>query len=322
MRRSGLLAVFGALTLATAAVPATASAASAATAPASRPATDQNLCDEKGGHSAARVRPGTGHDPNELSPAEALAMEAEASRALRAPEVAARVTAAGAKSINVPVYFQVIHDGQQGNVSKATVDKQLKVLNETFNGKLGGFDTNFNFTLKQTIRTDNAKWYTRSTQPGVEREMKAALRKGGANALNVYSADLGDELLGWATFPAEYGQRPKMDGVVIHDGSLPGGDIGDYNLGYTATHEVGHWIGLFHTFQGGCEAPGDHVDDTPFEAEPASGCPTGSDTCPDAVGKDPIHNFMDYSFDKCMTEFTKLQNKRMRNQWFAFRVQG
>ena len=91
---------------------------------------------------------------------------------------------------------------------------------------------------------------------------------------------------------------------------MPGGPIGNYNLGYTATHEVGHYLGLAHTFDDGvkgCIGHGDHVDDTPFMVEPTSGCPADGtkDTCPKKPGFDPIHNYMDYSYDICYTEFTR-----------------
>ena len=101
--------------------------------------------------------------------------------------------------------------------------------------------------------------------------------------------------------------------------SLPGGDIANYSLGETATHEAGHWLGLHHTFQGGCNDPGDAVDDTPAQASPTNGCPEGRDSCLDDQGLDPIHNYMDYSWDSCYTEFTSGQSSRIASMWSAYR---
>ncbi|HWL37262.1 MAG TPA: zinc metalloprotease [Frankiaceae bacterium] len=223
----------------------------------------------------------------------------------------------------IPVYVHVISSGPtaaEGNVPTSQVEQQVSVLNKSFQGTYGGYRTPFSFRLAGITRTQNAAWFAMGYGSREERVAKAALRQGGADALNIYTTNgANDALLGWATFPSAYKSLPDRDGVVVHYGSLPGGFIDRFDLGLTATHEAGHWLGLFHTFQGGCSASGDRVDDTPMQRTPTRGCPIGQDTC-SAPGLDPIHNYMDYSDDACYTQFSAGQSQRMTEQFLHYRA--
>ncbi|WUI00446.1 zinc metalloprotease [Spirillospora sp. NBC_00431] len=297
MKRAGIASVLGLFAAVTAYAPAPAMAAPA-------PAPTADCADQP---AQARVRAGS-HvvERNQPGAAEVAAMEKDFHNRLGISKLRKKNTAA----ITVRVHFQVVY-GSAGNIPDATLNKQLSILNNAYAG------SGVTFTLAGIKRTQNAAWF--SDPEGNERQMKNALHTGNAQDLNFYTADLGNSLLGWATFPSSYRSQPALDGVVVHYQSLPGGSLGNYNEGDTGTHEVGHWMGLYHTFQGGCSGQGDQVSDTPAEQSPASGCPTGRDTC-SSPGADPIHNFMDYSYDACMTEFTSGQNQRMQAQWAAYRT--
>ena len=170
----------------------------------------------------------------------------------------------------------------------------------------------------------------------VQSEMKTTLRVGGASVLNIYSVGFGAstfrsahllggntdasegttrELLGYSTYPWLYENNTVDDGVVILYASLPGGSKTHFNEGKTLSHEIGHWLGLYHPFQGGCDGDGaaymaswhllttcvigDYVDDTPPQVKTTYGCPEYQDSCP-GNGVDNIHNYMDYGYDSCM----------------------
>jgi hypothetical protein len=228
---------------------------------------------------------------------------------------------ASAGSITVPVAVHVVTSGGQGAPKPSQIDAQMRVLNAAYAGATSrsAAATPFRFELVSVDTTDNASWYTVGYQSRAERLMKTALRVGGAGTLNVYLANLGGGLLGWATFPDAYERAAEMDGVVILTDSLPGGTDEHYSEGDTLVHEAGHWLGLYHTFQNGCSTNNDYVADTAPEKSPAFHCPVGRDTCP-ASGVDPITNFMDYTWDSCMDEFTVGQATRMNDMWSAFRA--
>ena len=217
----------------------------------------------------------------------------------------------------INVYFHVINNGtgaSNGNISTQMITDQMNVLNAAY-GSWG-----WTFNLVSTDRTTNATWYN-GCYGSSESAMKNALRQGTADDLNVYTCNPSGGILGYATFPSSYTSSPKLDGVVVLYSSLPGGSAVPYNEGDTGTHEVGHWMGLYHTFQGGCSNNGDFVSDTPAERSSAFGCPLGRNTCTGTKypGNDPITNFMDYTDDSCMFQFTSGQDTRMDSQFTTYR---
>jgi hypothetical protein len=197
------------------------------------------------------------------------------------------------------------------------------VINAGFSGAEGGYDTGFRFTLVAVDRTVNADWFNAGPTTSGERAMKKALKRGGPNALNYYSTTAG-VYLGWAYFPNIVENATSyLDGIVVDWESMPGTSkryAGQYDLGKTGTHEAGHWVNMHHTFNGGCNRWGDYVDDTPAQSIATFGCPIGQDSCSREPGLDPIHNYMDYSFDSCYNQFTQGQAARAQDAWLHWRA--
>jgi hypothetical protein len=278
-----------------------------------RPAVDRQ-CVTADAEASDSARGGFGErDHRAISAKEQRSIQRQTARALRLRGVTPRQ--ASAATATVPVYVHVMRDASgAGDVTDQQIAQQIAVLNATFGGQESGSaaNTGFSFSLAGTFRYNNNQWH----QDKSSATYRKATRKGGANALNMWLVDF--KYLGIATFPWDYARNPGIDGIRVHYASLPGGSIANYNLGETATHEAGHWFGLYHTFQGGCTATNDEVADTPAQAGPTSGCPEGQDTCP-APGVDPIHNYMDYSYDSCYTEFSLGQSARAGQMWTAYR---
>jgi hypothetical protein len=271
--------------------------------------------------SDARLKPGaTAEDPNSNS------TPAVQARVLGDLQTRATLPTG---SVRIKTVFHVISAVKLTTAQKqrrqAQIAAQIQVLNNAYAGT-GAADpspnTPFRFTLASTTWTVNAAWSRMQPGTSAETNAKRALHVGGPRTLNVYVANIGGGLLGWSSFPmTSYGGQLYNDGVVVLDESMPTGTMKPYNQGDTATHEVGHWLGLYHTFEGGCSGVGDLIGDTPFEATPAHHCAAaGRDSCKAKPGLDPVHNFMDYTEDFCMNQFTPGQVAWMSGSWQKMRA--
>ena len=267
--------------------------------------------------SAARGAGGNGPDTRGVSRAEQRQIETRTKRIVAQKRQQGQTAAAANAITSIPVYIHEMRaKNGAGDVTSSQITQQISVLNQTYGGadvNGAGRNTGVGFYLAGSNEYFNDTWH----QDRSSSTYRSKTRQGGKNALNIWLVDF--DYLGVATFPWDYSKQPKIDGIRVQYSSVPGGSATNYNLGETATHEAGHWLGLYHTFQGGCADPGDSVSDTPAQASPSSGCPTGRDSCT-APGLDPIHNYMDYSYDSCYTTFSAGQDSRMDQMWAAYRA--
>lgn len=214
--------------------------------------------------------------------------------------------------VNIQVAWHVLHNSSnQGYLSQTMIDDQIQVLNDAY----APYD--IFFTLVSVDYTMNDQWFGDMDQ--YESTYKQQLNIDPVHHLNIYSGNM-PGLLGWSYLPYSWPENHYMHGVCLLYSSLPGGTSTPYNLGDTATHEVGHYLGLLHTFQDGCSPNNDYVADTPQEDNGSNiyNC-NNTDTCPNDPGMDPVHNFMTYTNDACLNHFSDGQGERMNEMIELYR---
>jgi len=214
--------------------------------------------------------------------------------------------------VNVQVAFHVIYASNgAGNISNDMIIDQIEVLNDAY----APYD--IVFTLVSVDYTMNDSWYNDMEQ--YESTYKQQLHVDPVHHLNIYTGNM-PGLLGWSYMPYSWPENSYMHGVCLLYSCLPGGTAYPYNAGDTATHEVGHYLGLDHTFRNGCSVNNDYVDDTPQENDGNNiySC-NNTDTCPNDPGMDPVHNYMTYTDDACLNQFTDGQGERMENMIATYR---
>jgi hypothetical protein len=225
------------------------------------------------------------------------------------------------RCIGIETVLHVLSDdeGSDGWITGAQIWSQMQKLNEAYDG------TPFWFNLMNVTRTKNSSMFhldgdlLLNDVPSMQSVLGDALRQGDRKTLNIYTLTMRTRGLGMAVFPSSFGG--SKDGVFIDHCSVPNGaGCIDFNTGDIAVHETGHWLGLLHTFEGGCsEEHGDYVSDTPPQALPSYECPAPEqNSCPDSPGKDLLNNTMGYNM-KCYDGFTEGQKARMYEQWTLYR---
>jgi hypothetical protein len=246
--------------------------------------------------------------------------------------------------ITIPVVFHVVYRTATENISNTRLIEQIAILNQDFRRlnadtnntpavfKPFASDIEIEFCLAQRDPEGNPhsginRIQTTVTSFSTDDRVKG-VRTGGvapwdaSKYLNIWTCNISNDILGYAQFP---GGAAATDGVVLHykyTGKT--GATAPFNKGRTGTHEVGHWLGLYHTFQGGCagtsstncNSGGDQVCDTPPTSAARYGCPSVStihNTCTETPTdyRDMTMNYMDYVDDGCMNLFTLGQKARM-----------
>ncbi len=222
------------------------------------------------------------------------------------------------ETIVIPVQFIHVMSGADGFISEQQRVDQVQVLNDAYSqyGISFCYDPAGQYPPKTV---NNSLWFRMAPDTAAEIACKASQGVSPDTVLNFYTARPESGLIGWATFPFPKIDR-KIDGIVMLDQSLPGSLETPYSNGNIAVHEVGHWLGLYHTFQGGCDGVGDEVVDTQDHPFPDSGCPTFGTSCSAGVSS-PIKNFMNYVDGTCMSEFTPGQVARIKATVSAYRFQ-
>ena len=216
-------------------------------------------------------------------------------------EGAKDLPAFGTKTIKV-AFHVLMANKTVGAVTDSQIQAQIDLMNERL------APTGFSFVLSRTHRTRNAKWYNAcGLGTAHENKIKKRLARDPRHTLNIYSCKitgpgLPEGIIGFAYFPFMFPESHYLNGIVVDPDVLPAGSLDGYNVGLTAVHEAGHYLGLLHTFQGGCYDM-DWVADTPAQEQPSFSCDTSIDTCIGG-GHDDVSNYMNYADDTCPDHFT------------------